>query len=63
MHKNVSKKNQELSVVQDVDIYLLTKTEKLKLNNQCKKTTRQKLDVVNLGKLIFFNCLSKKSKL
>ena len=49
MHKSVSKKNQELSIVQDVDNYLLTNTEKLKFYNQCKITTRQKFDVVNLG--------------
>ena len=60
MHKSVSKKNQELSIVQDVNSYLLTKTEKLKFYNQCKKTTRQKFDAVNLGMLTFFNCLSKK---
>ena len=58
MHKSVSKKNQELSIVQAVDNYLLTKTEKFKFYNQCKKTTRQKLDVVNLG-MFFFQYLSK----
>ena len=60
MHISVSKKNQGLSIVQDVDKYLLTRNEKLKFYNQCKKTTRQKFDVVNLGMIIFFNCLSKK---
>ena len=54
MHKKISKKNQELSIVQAVDNYLLKKTEKLKFYKQCKKTTRQKLDVVNLGMLFFF---------
>ena len=54
MHKSASKKNKELSIVQAVDNHLLTKTEKLKFYNQCKKTTRQKLDVVNLGMLFFF---------
>ena len=60
MHKSVSMKNQELLVVQAVDNYLLSRTEKLKFYNQCKKTTRHKLDVVNLGMIFFFNCLSKK---
>ena len=60
MHKSVSKKSKELSIVQAVDNYLLTKTEKLKFYNQCKKTTRQKFDVVNLGMLIFSKYLSKK---
>ena len=53
MHKSVSKKNQELSIVQPVDNYLLTETERFKFYNQCKKTIRQKLDVVNLGMLVF----------
>ena len=53
MHKSASKKNQELSIVQAVDNYLFKKTEKLKFYNQCKKTTRQKLNVVNLGMLFF----------
>ena len=57
MHISVSKKNQGLSIVQAVDNYLLKKTEKLKFYNQCKKTTRQKFDVVNLGKLNFFGWL------
>ena len=60
MHISVSKNNQGLSKVQAVDNYLLTRTEKLKFYNQCKKTTRHKLDVVNLGMIFFFNCLSKK---
>ena len=60
MHISVSKNNQGLSKVQAVDNYLLTRTEKLKFYNQCKNTTRQKFDVVNLGMIIFFNCLSKK---
>ena len=60
MHISVSKKNQGLSKVQAVNKYLLTRTEKLKFYNRCKKTTRQKFDVVNLGMIIFFNCLSKK---
>ena len=54
MHKMVSMKTQELSIVKAVDNHLLTKTEKLKFYNQCKKTIRQKIDVVNLGMLIFF---------
>ena len=49
MHKSVSKENQELLIVQAVDNHLLKKTEKLKFYNKCKKTTRQKFDVVNLG--------------
>ena len=53
MHKSASKKNKELSIVQAVDNHLLTKTEKLKFYNQCKKNTRQKFDVVYLGMLIF----------
>ena len=57
MHKSVSKKNQELSIVQAVDNYLLTETERFKFYNQCKKTIGQKFDVVNLGMLVFFNCL------
>ena len=60
MHKSVSKKTQELSIVQAVDNYLLTKTEKLKFYNQCKKTTQQKFIGVNLGMLMFFNFFSKK---
>ena len=60
MHKSVSKKTQELSIIQAVDNYLLTETERFKFYNQCKKTIRQKFDVVNLGMLIFFNCLWKK---
>ena len=63
MHKSVSKKNQELSIVQAVDNYLLTETERFKFYNQCKKTIRQKFDVVNLGMLIFFKCLSKEKKI
>ena len=55
MHKSVSKKNKELSIVNAVDIYLLTKTEKLAFYNQCKKTTQKKFDAVNLGMLIFLN--------
>ena len=57
MHKSVSKKTQELSIVQADDHHLMTKTEKLKFYNKCKKPIRQKFDVVNLGMLIFFNCL------
>ena len=57
MHKNFSMKKQELSIVLAVDNYL-TKNEKLKFYNQCKKTTRHKIDVGNLGMLIFFQFLS-----
>ena len=53
MHKSVSKKNQELSIVQAIDNFFLTETERFKFYNQCKKTTRQKLNVVNLGMLFF----------
>ena len=59
MYEKASKKNKELSIAQNVDNYLLTKTGKLKLYSQCKKNIRQNFDVVNLGMLIFFNCLSK----
>ena len=62
MQKSVSKKSKELSIVQDVDKYLLKKTEKLKFYNQCKKTTQKIFYVGNQGMLIFFNCLSKKLK-
>ena len=53
MHKMASIKNQELSIVQAVDHHLLTNTERFKFYNQCKKTIRQKFDVVNLGMLVF----------
>ena len=62
MHKMASIKNQELSIVQAVDHHLLTNTERFEFYNQCKKTIRQNFDVVNLGMLILFNCLSKKKK-
>ena len=53
MHKIVSKKNQELSIVQAIDNFFLTETERFKFYNQCKKTIREKIDVVNLGMLVF----------
>ena len=53
MQKSVCRKNKELSKVQAVDKYL-TQTEKLKFYKQCKKITRHKIDVGNLGMLIFF---------
>ena len=53
MHKSAFKKNQILSTVQAVDNHFLTKTKKLKFYNHCKKNTRQKFDVVNLGMSIF----------
>ena len=53
MYQSASKKTQELSIVQALDNHLLTKTEKLKFYNQCKKTIREKIDVVNLGMLVF----------
>ena len=62
MHKSASNKNQELSIVLDVDKYLPTKTEKFNFYNQCKKLTRQKFESVNLGMLIFFKNFSKKGK-
>ena len=37
MYETASKKNQKLSIVKAVDNYLLTKTEKLKFYNKCKK--------------------------
>ena len=63
MHKMVSMKNQELSIVQPVDNHWLTNTERFKFFNQCKKTIRQKFDAVNLGMLFLFNCLSKKTNI
>ena len=62
MQKSVCKKNKELSKVKAVDRYL-TKTEKLKFYKQCKKITWHKIDVGNLGMLIFFKCLSKNKKI
>ena len=62
MYEKASKKNKELSITRNVDSCMLTKTEKLKLYSQCKKNIRQNFDVVNLGMLIFFNCLSKYEK-
>ena len=54
MHKSLSKKSKELSIVQAVDKYLLKKTEKLKFYNQCKKTAQQTFNVGNQSMLIFF---------
>ena len=54
MHISINKKKQELSIFQAVDSFLLTQTEKLKFYNHCKKITRQKFDVVNLGMLTFY---------
>ena len=62
MHKSASNKNQELSIVLDVDKYLPTKTEKFNFYNKCKKLIRQKFESVNLGMLIFFKNFSKKEK-
>ena len=52
MHKTISKKKQKLSLVQADDNYL-TKNEKFKFHDQCKNTTRQKINAVNLGMLNF----------
>ena len=52
MHNSISKKNQELLLVQQDDNYL-TKTKRLEFYDQCKKTIRKKIDVTNLGMLIF----------
>ena len=60
MHKSVSKENQELLIVQAVDNHLLKKTEKLKFYTQCQNTTRHKIDVGNLGMLLFLNVCKKK---
>ena len=62
MHKNFSKKNQELSIVQADDNYLFTKTEKFKFYNQCKKSTRQKFDLEHSGMLIFFSNVVEQKK-
>ena len=43
---------QELSIVQADDNYL-TNNQKLKFHDQCKNTTRQKINAVNLGMLNF----------
>ena len=61
MHKSFSKKNQGLSKVLAVNKYLLTRNEKLKFYNQCKKTTWQKFDVVNLGMIFFFIVCQRKN--
>ena len=60
MHKTISKKNQELSIVQQNDNYL-TENEILSFYDQCKKIVRKKNDVANLGMLCFINYLSKKN--
>ena len=52
MHKSIFTENQELSIVEAGDNYL-TKNKKPKLYEQCKSTTRQKIDVVNQGMLVF----------
>ena len=59
MHKTISKKDQELSIVQQNDNYL-TENEKLMFYDQCKKIIRKKNDVANLGMLCFINYFSKK---
>ena len=59
MHKSIFTENQELSIIQVDDNYL-TKNEKPNLYDQCKNNTRQKIDVVNQGMLVFLTINQKK---
>ena len=59
MHKSIFTEKQELSIIQADDNYL-TKNEKPKFYDQCKNNTRQKIDVVNQGMLVFLTICRKK---